>query len=102
MRFSDQCPALRPGLAWVNLPREGESAIEESMPQSIRELIGAAGRAEHGRSAAFPADSHRVAKKDGALAKATLEMRLIRMWRVLLFRVESCWVTLWRVSKEEK
>ena len=51
-------------LAWVNLPRErGKSAIEESMPQSIRELIGAAGRAEHGRSAAFSADdSHGVSK----------------------------------------
>ena len=33
------------------------------MPQSIRELIGAAGRAEHGRSAAFSADdSHGVSK----------------------------------------
>ena len=60
----------RSGLAWVNLPggREGRGspalrAIEESMPQSIRELIGAAGRAEHGRSAAFSADdSHGVSK----------------------------------------
>ena len=77
MRFSDQCP-VQALLGSISLLRgRGKSAIEESMPQSIRELIGAAGRAEHGRSAAFSADdSHGVAQKGW---KATTEMRLIRM-----------------------
>ena len=39
-------------------------AIEESMPQSIRELIGGDRRPELRRSSAFSVDFHRVARQD--------------------------------------
>ena len=60
MRFSDQWPTVPRVILPAAAEAEAAPAIEESMPQSIRELIGGDRRPEQRGSAAFSVDFHRV------------------------------------------
>ena len=79
MRFSDQWPTVPRVILPAAAEAEAAPAIEESMPQSIRELIGGDRRPEQRGSAAFSVDFHRVgtwvARQDGSFVSA--EMQLI-------------------------